>query len=1105
MKGVKFMSKSKMLRKSFSLLCIVLVVLFSFSSAFAIDGVWHNPLGYQNFYSSGEMSSTEPCERYPRDPVAGDNVYIKMTTWPIEMGQATWITWTKNGVAQADVGGSWKYNSGNNSYWEANLGSFAKGDVINYTVHANKDGTNEKILGSYSFTVTGWDWVTSVSGYTAYSNRFELTCNSNSGTFTPKINFYFPETDYFGMQFSPTGTGVTTTGAASFTVNNYTDYIWVSTTDIKLKILKNPYKLEVYKSDGTTLITKEYDRTYSRSLAWLTDGTTNGNYSVTKFEENLYTPSTEKFYGFGQRYNSLNKRGLNVDIYTVNEYLDQDDRAYTPVPFYLTNNKYGLFLNSTYYSQFRLATDVSDKCTIQVNAGGNVNKNLEMFFFTGSDYKTIIADYGDVSGKPALPPTWAFGPWISANEWNTQAEIEAEITATNNNSIPTSAIVIEQWSDEQTFYIWNDAAYTAKSGSGTFTNSDFTYGAKWPNPVSMVSNAHNNNIKILLWNAPCMQDKPEVNAQRTNDENYAISQGYVVKNPDGTPYRLPTNVWLGNSLTPDFTNPSASQWWFSKRAYLFDDVGIDGFKCDGGEFIWGRDLQFYNGKKGSEMRNAYPDLYVQAYYDYGKTKKSDSFTLSRAGGAKAQLHPGTWAGDQTSTFSAFQDAIRAGLSASISGIPFITWDLAGFNSDIPSTELYKRSVAQAAFSPIMQLHSESSNPSVSQARTPWNMALRTGDNSCLTIYRKFANMRMSLIPYLYSEAKYTSDNAVPMMRHMGIEFPDDSTAMEQPFQYMLGGSLLVAPIVESGTTNKSVYLPNTEWIDLFWNAQKPGNRSINYYADVDAMPVFAKSGSIIPMNLNSSYDFGGAIGNNLSTYNTLTFRIFPYGTTSYSWYDYVNSTSRTITSTESYSTNTETVSLPTIPVTSTLQVFSTKPSSVTLDGSAMTQYTSLSGFQGASSGWYYDSSKLLTYVKVGSGTSSRTIVLNGVNKASYEGEYAGLSGTATNTNHAGYLGTGFVDQFETQGDYVEFDIWSKTAGTYTVDFRYSAGAYNGQRSIYVNGTHAADLALSKTTDWDTWGTASASLTLNAGKNTIKMSYDSGDYTGINLDGIVVHQ
>lgn len=1082
-------------------LVIVLILMFYISTSYAIDGVYHKPLGYENFYASGEIDP-DLCERYPRDPEAGENVYIKLTTWPVEAGQYTWITWTKNGIAQTNVGGSWKYNSGNNSYWEANLGSFAKGDAITYTVHANKDGANEKTIGPFSFTVTGWDWVTSVSSYTTYSNRFELTCNSNSGTFSPKINISFPEADYFRLQFAPNGSGATAIGTASFTVNNYTDYITLSTASMFLKIIKNPYKLEVYKSDGTTLITKEYDRALSRSLAFLTDGTS----TVTKVEENFYTPSAEKFYGFGERYYDLDKRGKNVDIYTVNWYKDQYDKAYLPVPFYINSNKYGLYLNSTYYSQFRVATDVTDKCTIRANAGGSTNMLLDFYLFTGSDFKNVLGDYSTVSGKPALPAPWAFGPWISANEWNKQSEITDQINATNTYSIPTSAIVLEAWSDEYTYYIFNGASYTPKPGSGTFTASDFTFGGNWPSPASMVTNAHNNNIKILLWQIPAIKNiGSEVHTQRDNDEAYAISAGYLVGDGSGGTYRMPP-VWFGGSTVPDFTNTNTKNWWFSKRAYLFDDIGIDGFKCDGGENIWGRYLTFSNGKKGDEMRNAYPDTYIKAYYDYSKTKKSDSLAFSRSGGAKAQLNPISWAGDQNSSFSAFQDAIRAGISASMSGVPFVTWDLAGFSGDIPTTELYKRSSAQAAFSPIMQLHSEQSgDPALSQTRTPWNMYARTGDFDCINIYRKFANIRMSLLPYLYTEAKYTADNGIPMMRHMALEYPDDTTALSQTFQYMLGGSLLVAPVVDAATTNKSVYLPNTEWVDFFWSAQRPGNRSINYYTGLDAIPVFAKAGSIIPMNMNSSYDLGGTIGNNVSTYNTLAFRIFPSGTTSYSWYDYVNSTARTITSTESFSTNTETVSLPAIPVTSTLQVFSTKPSSVTLAGSTLTQYSTLAGLQGAASGWYYDSVKLLTYVKAGSSTSSRSVVLNGVNKASYEGEFATLSNTATNTNHTGYLGTGFVDQFETQGDYVEFDVWSKTAGTYTVDFRYSAGSAAAQRSIYINDTHAADLSLPATANWDTWGTASRSLTLAAGYNRIKISYDTGDYTGINIDGVVLHQ
>ena len=1098
------MLKVNKLRKSYIRgLIIAFILIFSFSNVFALDGVWHKPYGYENFYGSNEISP-EPCERYPRDPAAGETVLIKCSTWPQEMGQTTWVTWTKNGVNQTPIGGQWQYNSGNNTYWQITLGSFSKGDVINYTVHADVNGGSEKTIGSFSFTVVDWDWVTSVSSYNDYSDRVQLNCSSNSGTFSPVVNIFFPETDYFGLEFSPDGTGATTTGAASYTLTNYSTYILISTADMKVKVIKNPYKLEVYKSDGTTLITEEYDRTNSRSLAWMTDGTTNGTYSVTKLEENLYTPSTEKFYGFGQRYNDLDKRGDDVDIYAVNWYKDQNEKAYLPVPMYLNSNKYAFYLDSTYYSQFRIASDVSDKCTIRANAGGNTGKVMKYYLFTGADYKTLLGDYADVTGKPALVPVWALGPWISANEWNTQTELQDQIDATNNNNIPTSAIVLEAWSDEETYYVWGGATYTPSTGGGRLTSSDFTYGGNWPDPATLIDNAHDSNIKILLWQIPCMKYLNPAPTQMANDEAYAIAQNYLVKNADGTPYRLPP-VWFGSSLTPDFTSASATSWWMSKRQYLFDDLNIDGFKCDGGEFIWGRGLQFSNGKKGDEMRNAYPDYYIQAYYDYSKTKNSDSVAFSRTGGSKAQLHPIVWAGDQNSSWSAYQDAVRSSISASMSGIPFVTWDLAGFSDDIPATDLYKRSVTQAAFSPIMQLHSEQSNPSPSRARTPWNMYSRTSDVDCLNIYREFANIRMSLLPYLYTEAKYTSDNAVPMMRHMAIEFPDDTTAPAQTFQYMLGGSLLVAPIVDDETTTKSVYLPDAEWIDFFWHAQRPGSATISYGAGLDAIPVFAKAGSIIPMNMNSTYDLGGTIGNDVSTYDTLTFRMYPYGSTSYSWYDYVNSTARTIDCEEEYDSNTVTITLPAIPVTSTLQVFTTEPTSVTAGGTTLTEYNTQANLEGAATGWYYDTAKLLTFVKVGSSASSRSIVLNGVNKASYEAEFATLSGTAVNTNHTGYLGTGFVDGFSDQGDYLDFDVWSKSAGTYTVDFRYSAGAAAAQRSIYVNSSHVSNLAMSQTANWDTWGTSSLSVTLNAGKNTIRIAYDAGDYTGINVDGLVLHQ
>ncbi|MEQ4480769.1 TIM-barrel domain-containing protein [Cohnella silvisoli] len=1060
------------------------------ASVFAIDGVYHAPYGTDDLYD------VQVTERLPRDPVAGDTVYLKLTTWPIEAGQATWITWTKNGVTQTVINGTWKYNNGNNSYWEVNMGSFSKGDAVTYTVHANKSGANEKTIGPFSFTVTGWESVASISSYTNSTNHVVLNASPNTGTMSPKINIAFQADDVFRVQLSPKGTATMATGLSNYTFADNTTYYLISTSALKIRIDKNPYKMSVYKPDGTTLIAREYDSTVNRNMAWLTDGSN----IIDKVQDNLYSPTSEQFYGFGEHYNNFQKRGYDVDTYVYNQYKNQGSKTYMSIPFFVNTNGYGVYVNSTYYSKFKLATDRSDMYNFTVNTSGASTSMLDYYFVYGSNVKDVISNYSDLTYKPTMLPKWAFGLWMSANEWDRQSEVTTALSNASTNNIPATAVVLEQWSDENTFYIFNDATYTPKTGSAAFSYSDFTFGTKWPNPAQMATDIHNAGMKLVLWQVPIQKYTNYAYTQKDNDESYMISQGYAVGDGNSGQYRLPAGSWFENSLLLDFTSTSAKNWWMSKRAYLFDGVGIDGFKTDGGEMVWGRWLTFNNGKKGDEMRNQYPNDYVAAYNDYAHSKKADSVSFSRSGTSGAQKSQIFWAGDQESTFGAFRDAMHAGLTSSISGVPFWSWDLAGFTGDTyPTAELYKRSIEMAAFSPIMQFHSEKSNPSPSEERSPWNAATRTGDSTVLTTSQKFINARMNLLPYIYSEAKKTSDTGIPLMRAMVVEYPGDTSTFGLTEQYMFGDNLLVAPVVNQGETSKSVYLPAGEWTDFWWGAMRPGSQTISYYASVDDMPVFAKAGAILPMNLNSTYTVGGTIGNDLTNYTNLTFRVFPQGTTSYSWYD--GTTTRTITSTEEYNLDKVTVSVPALTVTSTLQVLTKKPSSVTKDGSGLTEYSSVSSLSSASQGWYYDSAAKLAYVKISSGVSARSVVLNGVDKNAYEAEFATLNAVSTNTNHTGYLGTGFVDGFATSGDSVEFQVYAPSAATYSIDVRYSAGGGAGSRAIYKNGVKVTDLSLSATTNWDTWNTATLSTSLNAGLNTIRVQYDSGNSTGINLDNV----
>lgn len=1103
---MQFLTRHKIRTKI--LYALLLLVTFQFiptpEVAQALDGIYHDPYGQDALYSS------EPTERFPRDPQAGDTVYIKITTWPVEPGQAVWLTWTKNGVQQPVVNAQWKYNSGNNSYWEAEIGPFNKGDDITYTAHADVNGTNEKTIGPFSFTVTDWSTVTDVTGHTDNGDSVDLTFTDSSSDFTPAMRLAFASDEVFQVQFSPTGNGLDSSGLNNYTVSENTTHITVSTSALVLKIQKSPYQLSVYEGGGQTLIAKEYDPSSSRVFEWLTNGDT----AITKIGTNFFTPSEEKFWGFGERYNLMDQRGNDVDIYTYDQYLDHGERTYLPIPFFINSGGYGIYLDTTYYSEFNIATESGDKYGFKQDTGAGLDTTFDYYFIKGPEPKDVIQRYTDVTGKPQLPPKWAFGPWMIANEWDKQSEAQTQIDNTGTYDIPATVLALEAWSDEETFYIWNDAQYTAQPGSYCFTYNDFTFPGtgKWPDPRQLVQNAHNENIHVLLWQAPVQKYLDYAHTQKDNDEQYMINQGYAVGDGNGGQYRIPDGRWFENSLVPDFTNSAAVNWWLDcKRGYLFDmnGVRIDGFKTDGGEYIFGRDLTFANGKTGDEMRNAYPGSYVGAFHDFVQTETgNDGILLSRAGTAGAQAYPAYWSGDERSTFSAFQDSVRAGLTASMSGVPFWGWDLAGFHGDIPSKELYLRSAAMAAFTPIMEFHSEASgDPDPSQARSPWNMETRLNDSQARTGYAKFANIHMNLIPYSFSEAKQTSLTGVPMMRAMALEFPGDATAANKQFQYMYGSQLLVSPVVTQSATTKSVYLPRGEWIDLWNDGQHSGSTTLQYgVSDLETIPVFVRGGAILPLNLDDDYTFGGYVGNTVDNYTQFTLGIYPFGDSSYQWFDDTNAITKTVTSSEDYLNQQVEVGMPAVDWRTTLLVNTTDPVSVTVGSTTLTEYSNFANFKAAATGWHYDFQNQDVYVKLGSSASTRTVELHGVNKPAYEAEFDVHTNVSTNTNHPDYTGTGFVDGFESQGDAVTFDgIEVSDGASYELRFRYSAANSGGAtRTVYVNGEKVGQITFPQTADWDTWATASISGNLYENQtNTVKIVYEDGDSGAMNLDNLLL--
>ncbi len=290
---------------------------------------------------------------------------------------------------------------------------------------------------------------------------------------------------------------------------------------------------------------------------------------------------------------------------------------------------------------------------------------------------------------------------------------------------------------------------------------------------------------------------------------------------------------------PDWTNPDARAWWLERRRYLIEELGIDGFKTDGGEHAWGDALRYADGTRGSESNNRVPVLAAAAYQELLQSAGRDPVTFSRAGFTGAASVPLHWAGDEDSTWEAFRASITAGLSAGASGIFFWGWDLAGFSGEVPSAELYLRATAMACFCPVMQYHAEYNHHRLpSNDRTPWNIAERTGDPRVIPIFRRFAQVRERIVPYLVEQATRSVETGRPLMRALGFEWPDDLQAWDHPYEYLLGDDLLVAPIVETGVTSLEVYLPIGEWIDFWTQERIAGGRTVRRDAPLETIPVY---------------------------------------------------------------------------------------------------------------------------------------------------------------------------------------------------------------------------------------------------------------------------
>ena len=555
----------------------------------------------------------------------------------------------------------------------------------------------------------------------------------------------------------------------------------------------------------------------------------------------------EHVAGFGERFDSLDQCGLRFDSVVFEQYKNQgaERKTYLPMPFahVVGGDGWGFHVRTSRRVWFDIGAENPTRMTIEVETAPD--GAVDLGIYRGGPDAVLEAFLAEI-GRPEVLPDWVFRLWGSGNEWNTQAEIMRQVDAHRDHGIPVGTIVIEAWSDESTFHTWRDAAYEVREDGAPARLGDFTFPADgaWPDPKGMIDELHDRDVKLVLWQIPLQKMRPHPTGQAAADARAAIRDDVLVREaaPDGTlrPYRN-RGWWFPLGLMPDLTDDRAAQWWTDRRRYLVEEMGVDGFKTDGGEHAWGQELVFLDGGRGDEKNNTFPVGYAKAFGDLLRSTGRAPVTFSRAGFTGSQAHGAFWAGDENSTWEAFRWSLTAGLTASASGILYWGWDLAGFSGDVPTAELYLRSAAAAAFTPIMQYHSEfNHHRAPSRDRTPWNIADRAGDPRVIDVFRRFAVLRERLVPHLAAEARFAIESGRALMRPLFFD-TTDPRAWDGDAQWMLGRSILIAPIVHEGATSRTLFLPDGEWIDAFSGVSIEGGSTVTRETPIDEVAVYVRS------------------------------------------------------------------------------------------------------------------------------------------------------------------------------------------------------------------------------------------------------------------------
>ena len=501
----------------------------------------------------------------------------------------------------------------------------------------------------------------------------------------------------------------------------------------------------------------------------------------------------EMIFGCGESATGLNKAGQKVNLFVTDPQGPETDQMYKPIPFFMSNRGYGMFMHTS-----APVTCDFGATYIGLNKMFMGDENLDLFVFFGEP-KDILDEYTDLVGKPGMPPLWSFGTWMSRITYFSEKEGYDVAANIRKNKYPCDVIHFDTG--------WFDVDWQC----------DYKFSEnRFQNPQQMLKDLRSQGFHVCLWQLPYFTPKNRYFSE-------LIEKGMYVKNGNGElPYE---------DVVLDFSNPETVKWYQDKLARLLN-IGVSAIKVDFGEAAPLNGI-YASGKSGWYEHNLYPVRYDMAVSEITKKLHNENIMWARAAWAGSQRYPLHWGGDAATTNTGLLGTLRAGLSFGLSGFSFWSHDMGGFVKSTPE-DLYCRWIPFGFLTSHTRAHG-------APPTEPWLYDSKRVQD----VFRKSAEMKYRLMPYVYAQAKECTEKGLPMLRALFVEFPDDPGAWKVDDEYLFGSQILVAPLLESGMTGRTVYLPEGKWIDYQTEKVYEGGW---HRIEAGSLPIImlVRDGSVLP-------------------------------------------------------------------------------------------------------------------------------------------------------------------------------------------------------------------------------------------------------------------